>query len=89
MAMSRALAVNDGIFTGTSGGGTVHAAVAFAKTAPPGTTIVAMLCGPMTHRFMLLADFPEPVMPSLSGAITPPRTLYVGYPVCRDGKGLL
>ena len=43
MAMSRALAREEGIFVGVSAGGTLAAAVEVAKTAPKGANIVAML----------------------------------------------
>ena len=40
---SRALARNEGIFTGISGGGTFAAALKVAKDAQPGSVILAML----------------------------------------------
>ncbi|MDJ0751553.1 MAG: cysteine synthase A [Woeseiaceae bacterium] len=43
MAMSRALAQQEGIFVGTSSGATLAAALEYARTAPPGANIVAML----------------------------------------------
>jgi len=43
MAMSRALAQKEGIFVGTSSGATLAAALEYAKTAPKGANIVAML----------------------------------------------
>ena len=43
MAMSRALAQQEGIFVGTSSGATLAAALEYARTAPQGTNIVAML----------------------------------------------
>ncbi len=43
MAMSRALARQEGIFVGTSSGATLAAALEYAKTAPKGSNIVAML----------------------------------------------
>ena len=43
MAMSRALAQQEGIFVGTSSGATLAAAFEYAKTAPKGANIVAML----------------------------------------------
>ena len=43
MAMSRALAQQEGIFVGTSSGATLAAALEYAKTAPKGANIVAML----------------------------------------------
>ena len=43
MSTSRELARKEGLFTGTSGGGCVAAALEIAKDAPAGTTIVAML----------------------------------------------
>lgn len=42
IATSRELAQKEGIFTGTSGGGTVATALKFASTAPKGTTILVM-----------------------------------------------
>ena len=43
MAMSKALARQEGIFAGTSSGATLAAALEYAKTAPNGANIVAML----------------------------------------------
>jgi len=43
MAMAKALAQKEGIFCGTSGGATFAAAMEIARTAPKGTTILAML----------------------------------------------
>ena len=43
MTMSRALAQQEGIFVGTSSGATLAAALEYAKTAPKGANIVAML----------------------------------------------
>jgi len=43
MATSRALAQQEGIFVGTSSGATLAAALEYAKTAPKGANIVAML----------------------------------------------
>ena len=43
MKWSRALAQREGIFTGISGGATFAGAMEVAKTAPKGTTILAML----------------------------------------------
>lgn len=43
MAMAKALACEEGIFCGTSGGATFAAAMAVARTAPKGTKILAML----------------------------------------------
>lgn len=43
MTMARQLAQKEGIFSGTSGGGVMHCAVEFAKTAPGGSKIVVML----------------------------------------------
>uniref|UniRef100_A0A7S3LQV8 Glutaredoxin domain-containing protein n=1 Tax=Aplanochytrium stocchinoi TaxID=215587 RepID=A0A7S3LQV8_9STRA len=43
MEMSRNLARFEGILTGTSGGGTVSAALELAQTAPPGTNVLAIL----------------------------------------------
>ncbi len=43
MAMSRRLAQQEGIFVGTSSGATLAAALEYAKTAPKGANIVAML----------------------------------------------
>ena len=43
MATSRALAQQEGIFVGTSSGATLAAALDYAKTAKPGSNIVAML----------------------------------------------
>lgn len=43
IATSRALAKKEGIFTGISGGGILAAAIRFAQTCEPGTTILAML----------------------------------------------
>ncbi|MEO1203254.1 MAG: cysteine synthase A, partial [Pseudomonadota bacterium] len=43
MAISRALAQKEGIFVGTSSGATLAAALEYAKTAPEGSNIVAML----------------------------------------------
>ncbi|MDJ0701392.1 MAG: cysteine synthase A [Woeseiaceae bacterium] len=43
MAMSQALAQQEGIFVGTSSGATLAAALEYAKTAPKGANIVAML----------------------------------------------
>lgn len=41
--MAQALAKQEGILTGISGGATMYAAVETAKKAPKGSTIVAML----------------------------------------------
>eukprot|EP00013_Stygamoeba_regulata_P000267 CAMPEP_0177636486 /NCGR_PEP_ID=MMETSP0447-20121125/4466_1 /TAXON_ID=0 /ORGANISM="Stygamoeba regulata, Strain BSH-02190019" /LENGTH=510 /DNA_ID=CAMNT_0019138355 /DNA_START=202 /DNA_END=1734 /DNA_ORIENTATION=+ len=43
MATSRRLARSEGIFTGTSGGGILSSALAFAATCPAGTNIAAIL----------------------------------------------
>ncbi len=43
MATSRALAQQEGIFVGTSSGATLAAALEYARTAPTGANIVAML----------------------------------------------
>ncbi|KAJ1452585.1 cysteine synthase CysK [Pelagophyceae sp. CCMP2097] len=43
IATSKALAANEGIFTGISGGGTMWAALQTAKTAAPGSVILAMI----------------------------------------------
>ena len=43
VATAQALARNEGILTGISGGATVYAAIETAKTAPKGSTIVCML----------------------------------------------
>ena len=43
MDTARELAQKEGIFSGTSGGGVLAKAIEFAKTAPSGTRIVAML----------------------------------------------
>ena len=43
MAMCKALAQQEGIFVGTSSGATLAAALDYAKTAPRGANIVAML----------------------------------------------
>lgn len=43
MAVARELARKEGIFTGTSGGGTLACALRLAATAPAGTRILAML----------------------------------------------
>ncbi|MDJ0748626.1 MAG: cysteine synthase A [Woeseiaceae bacterium] len=43
MAMSQALAQQEGIFVGTSSGATLAAALEYARTAPKGSNIVAML----------------------------------------------
>jgi cysteine synthase A len=43
MALSRELACREGIFVGTSSGGTLAAALEVARRSPPGTNIVAML----------------------------------------------
>jgi len=43
IAMARHLAAKEGIFCGISAGGSVAAAVKVAETAPPGSTLVAML----------------------------------------------
>ena len=63
MATSRELAQKEGIFTGTSGGGCLSAALAFCadvEACPPGSTVVAML--PDTgERYLstpLFADIP-------------------------------
>mmetsp|Transcript_21126 Transcript_21126/g.41265 ORF Transcript_21126/g.41265 Transcript_21126/m.41265 type:complete len:531 (-) Transcript_21126:82-1674(-) len=60
MATSKALAVQEGILTGTSGGGCLACALEFASTAPKGTTVLAML--PDTgERYLstpLFADIP-------------------------------
>ncbi|MFT5011891.1 MAG: cysteine synthase A [Patiriisocius sp.] len=40
---AQALACQEGIFCGISGGGTMWAALEIAKTAPPGSTILAMI----------------------------------------------
>jgi cysteine synthase len=40
---ARQLAVHEGIFSGTSGGGILWAALQIAKTAKPGTNILAMI----------------------------------------------
>jgi len=60
MAMAKSLAQQEGIFTGTSGGGTFACALELASKAPSGTNIVAML--PDTgERYLstpLFADIP-------------------------------
>jgi cysteine synthase len=60
METCRILARNEGIFSGTSGGGIVHSALALAKTCQPGTNILAMV--PDTaERYLstpLFADIP-------------------------------
>jgi cysteine synthase A len=43
MRLSRALAAQEGIFVGTSSGGTLAAALQIARRSPPGTNIVCML----------------------------------------------
>ena len=43
VACARELASQEGLFTGTSGGGIVHVALQKARTLPAGSTIVAML----------------------------------------------
>jgi cysteine synthase A len=43
IAMSRALAMQEGIFCGISSGGTFAAALKVAETAEPGSVILAML----------------------------------------------
>jgi cysteine synthase A len=43
MALSRELACREGIFVGTSSGGTLAAALEVARRSPPGSNIVAML----------------------------------------------
>jgi cysteine synthase A len=43
MEMSRKLAQNEGIFSGTSGGATFSGAMRLAESAPPNTTILCML----------------------------------------------
>ena len=43
VATAQALARNEGILTGISGGATVYAAIETAKTAPDGSTVVCML----------------------------------------------
>ena len=43
VATHRALAANEGIFSGTSGGGTLAVALRLAEASPPGTNIVCML----------------------------------------------
>lgn len=60
MEVSKLLATQEGIFTGTSGGGALACALEFAKTAPEGTTIVAMLAD-TGERYLstpLFADIP-------------------------------
>lgn len=61
MAMAKALARQEGIFCGTSGGATFAAALAVAKNAPKGSKILAML--PDTgERYLstpLFADVPS------------------------------
>lgn len=60
MIMCRKLAQKEGIFSGTSGGGIVQAALNLAQTCQPGTTILAMI--PDTaERYLstpLFADIP-------------------------------
>jgi cysteine synthase len=43
IATARQLAVNEGIFSGTSGGGILWAALQIAKAAKPGSNILAMI----------------------------------------------
>ena len=43
IAMAQALARNEGILTGISGGATMYAAVEMAKMAPEGSVLLAML----------------------------------------------
>jgi cysteine synthase A len=43
IATSKALAANEGLLTGISGGGTMWAALETAKKAPKGSVILAML----------------------------------------------
>eukprot|EP00472_Partenskyella_glossopodia_P006920 CAMPEP_0197516962 /NCGR_PEP_ID=MMETSP1318-20131121/1925_1 /TAXON_ID=552666 /ORGANISM="Partenskyella glossopodia, Strain RCC365" /LENGTH=544 /DNA_ID=CAMNT_0043066145 /DNA_START=28 /DNA_END=1662 /DNA_ORIENTATION=- len=60
MDTSKDLAKKEGIFTGVSGGGTVAAALEYAKTAPKGSKILAMLAD-TGERYLstpLFADIP-------------------------------
>ena len=60
MATCRELAKNDGIFSGTSGGGTLRAALDLAKDCPKGTSILALLAD-TGERYMstpLFEDIP-------------------------------
>ena len=60
MEVSRLLARQEGIFTGTSGGGTLACALEFSKTAPAGSTLVVMLAD-TGERYLstpLFADIP-------------------------------
>jgi cysteine synthase A len=65
MQTARALAQKEGIFTGTSGGGVLAKALDFAKTAPKGTRIVAMLAD-TGERYLstpLFEDIPADMTP--------------------------
>ena len=65
MDCSKRLAREEGIFSGTSGGGIVHAALELAKNCSPGTNILAMV--PDTaERYLstpLFADIPADMTP--------------------------
>lgn len=65
METSKRLAREEGIFSGTSGGGIVYAALELAKDCPPGTNILAMV--PDTaERYLstpLFADIPADMTP--------------------------
>ena len=65
IACSQALARNEGIFCGTSGGGIVHTALEVAKTASPGTNILAIVTD-TAERYLstpLFADIPAEMTP--------------------------
>jgi cysteine synthase A len=79
MKTSQELATKEGIFSGTSGGGILHAALELAKKSPPGTNILAVI--PDTaERYLstpLFADIPADMTEeekelALSTPSTPP-----------------
>ena len=60
IAAAKALAATEGIFSGTSGGGTIAVALRLAKAAAPGTNIVCLLAD-TAERYLstpLFADIP-------------------------------
>src|SRR5262249_43259148 len=80
MRVSRELACVEGIFTGISGGATLAGALAIAKEAPEGSTILAML--PDTGERYLST----PLFDGISADMTPDEiAISESTPDCRFG----